>query len=155
MAAILGQWRDVHHVGEMPTHSELIDGFPHRAWCDVDGRILIEEYSITGMGHGTPIATKPPTNYGAAAPFMLDVGISSTFHIARSWGLVPAEDGRTIMLPHAYDSHAAPEDHLRGAEPDFDTSRTYSAAPPIPSVHATSGVRKVIEDALRAAGLMR
>ena len=51
--------------------------------------MLIEEYSITGMGHGTPIATKPPTNYGAAAPFMLDVGISSTFHIARSWNSCP------------------------------------------------------------------
>jgi poly(hydroxyalkanoate) depolymerase family esterase len=155
MAAIIGQWRDVHQVGEMPTHSDLIDGFPHRVWRDVSGRILIEEYSITGMGHGTPIATKPPNNYGAAAPFMLDVGISSTFHIARSWGLVSAEDGRTIMLPHAYDSHAAKVDHLRGAEANFDTSRTHSDAPPIPSAHATSGVRKVIEDALRAAGLMR
>ena len=50
MAAILGQWRDVHHVGEMPTHSELIDGFPHRAWCDVDGRILIEEVQHNGNG---------------------------------------------------------------------------------------------------------
>jgi hypothetical protein len=86
---------------------------------------------------------------------MLDVDISSTFHIARSWGLVSAEDGRTIMLPHAYDSHAAKVDHLRGAEANFDTSRTHSDAPPIPSAHATSGVRKVIEDALRAAGLMR
>ena len=112
MAAIIGQWRDVHQVGEMPTHSDLIDGFPHRVWCDVSGRMLIDAYSIIGMGHGTPIATKPPTNYGAAAPFMLDVGISSTFHIARSWGLVSAEDGRTIMLPHAYDSHAAKVDHL-------------------------------------------
>ena len=85
MAAIIGQWRDVHQVGEMPTRSDLTDGFPHRVWCDVGGRMLIEEYSITGMGHGTPIATKPPNNYGAGAPFMLDVGISSTFHIARSW----------------------------------------------------------------------
>ena len=87
MAAIIAQWRGVHQVAEMPTRSDLIDGFPHRVWCDVNGRILIEEYSVAGMGHGTPIATKPPNNYGAAAPFMLDVGISSTFHIARSWGL--------------------------------------------------------------------
>ena len=50
MAAIIGQWRDVHQVGEMPTHSDLIDGFPHRVWRDVSGRILIEVVQHYGNG---------------------------------------------------------------------------------------------------------
>ena len=154
-AAIIGQWRNVHQVGEVPTRSELIDGFPHRVWCDATGRMLIEEYSITGMGHGTPIATKPPTNYGAAAPFMLDVGISSTFHIASAWGLVSAEHGRTLILPDPGNFESAKRGHRTGAETNMDGAEAHSDAPPTSSVHATSGVRKVIEDALRAAGLMR
>jgi poly(hydroxyalkanoate) depolymerase family esterase len=156
MATIFAQWRGVHQLAEMPTRSDLIDGFPHRVWCNANGRMLIEDYSITGMGHGTPIATRPPNNYGAAAPFMLDVGISSTFHIARSWGLVrPAEDVEKVVLPHTYNSHPAKVDHMPEVEANPDASRRHSDAPPTPSAHAATGVRKVIEDALRAAGLMR
>jgi hypothetical protein len=87
---------------------------------------------------------------------MLDVGISSTFHIARSWGLVrPAEDVEKVVLPHTYNSHPAKVDHMPEVEVNPDASRRHSDAPPTPSAHAATGVRKVIEDALRAAGLMR
>jgi poly(hydroxyalkanoate) depolymerase family esterase len=157
MTAIGAQWRGVHQLGEMPTRSDQIDGFPHGVWCDVNGRVLIEEYSITGMGHGTPIATRGPHCYGAAGPFMLDVGISSTFHIARSWGLtMPAEAVGHELLPHTYISHTAQVDRVREAEPNPDALAQHSdtSGPPTP-VHTVTGVRKLIEDALRAAGLMR
>jgi hypothetical protein len=36
------------------------------------------------MGHGAPVDAR---NGGHAGPFMLDVGISSTYQSALSWGL--------------------------------------------------------------------
>ena len=48
-------------------------------------------YTITDMAHGTPLATgKADTECGAAGPFLLEVGISSSYHIARFFGLTTA-----------------------------------------------------------------
>jgi len=156
MTAINEQWRGVHQVEEVPTRSDVVDGFPHREWCDAEGRMLIEEYSITGMGHGTPIATSGPQAYGVPAPFMLDVGISSTFHIARSWGLtMPAENLAQTILPDTSNFPPTHVDPVREAAVNSGTSKAHSDAPATSNVQTATGVRKVIEDALRAAGLMR
>ena len=57
---------------------------PHRVWKDAGGREVLEEYVITGMGHGTPLSAGG--GFGEAlGAFMLDVGISSTRAIARFW----------------------------------------------------------------------
>jgi hypothetical protein len=124
-------------------------------WCDASGRTLVEEYRIIGMGHGTPIATTGPNGYGAAGPFMLDVGISSTFHIARAWGLTAAAEivEENIFSPTDI-SYAAVVDHVR--EPNAIPSSHSGASERRPSIaQRATGVKKVIEDALRAAGLMR
>ena len=53
------------------------------------GATVIELYLIDRMGHGTPVRrTKAQARAGGAGPFMLDVGISSSLHLAKSWGLV-------------------------------------------------------------------
>jgi hypothetical protein len=50
--------------------------------------VLIEAFSISGMAHGVPLATTTGgESCGAAGAFFLDVGISSTHHIARFWRL--------------------------------------------------------------------
>jgi poly(3-hydroxybutyrate) depolymerase len=85
--AIVRQWQVLHHVEGPPTRTELVDGYPRRVWCDASGREVIEEYSITKMGHGTPLETGGAEGYGASGDYMLEVGISSTRHIARFWGL--------------------------------------------------------------------
>ena len=51
--AILAQRRALHDVKALPSRTDLVDGYPHQVWCSAGGRPLIEEYSITGMGHGT------------------------------------------------------------------------------------------------------
>jgi feruloyl esterase len=54
------------------------------------GDTVIEQYLIDGMGHGTPVRrTKAQAKAGGDGPFMLDVGVSSSLHLAKSWGLVP------------------------------------------------------------------
>lgn len=85
--SIVRQWQKIHDVEGEPTRVEEVDGFPHRVWCDETGRAVIEEYMITKMGHGTPISAGGAEGLGEEGKYMLEVGISSTRHIARFWGL--------------------------------------------------------------------
>jgi poly(hydroxyalkanoate) depolymerase family esterase len=125
--AILAQWRAVHGVGEKPSISDLVDGYPHRVWHDRKGRPVIEDYRITGLGHGTPLDTQGADGCGHAGAYMLEAHISSTIRIAHAWGLAEAPAGDTPI----------PQPESR------------------PTTMAAASVSGIIEDALRAAGLMR
>ncbi|MBT2134340.1 PHB depolymerase family esterase [Croceibacterium sp. LX-88] len=124
---ILRQWQEVHGVGQEPTEQEVIDGHPRRGWRNNAGRLVIEEYRVLGMGHGAPLAVEGECGCGETGAFMLEAGISSTLHSARTWGLI-----------------------------DPAVKRAKTCAEPTRPLHSKSGsVRQVIEDALRTAGLMR
>lgn len=123
--AILAQWRGVHGLAAAPTRQESVAGHPHRSWQDATGRTVIEDHRILGMGHGTPIATQGAEACGVAGPYMLDVGIASTRRIAAFWGIAPA----------------VAEAPRRGF--------ARSEAP------TSGGIATAINDALRAAGLLR
>ena len=85
---IVLQWADVHGLAIAHTHEEMIGGHTRRVWQGADGNKPIEAYSITGMAHGVPLAPSlGAEGCGAAGPFFLNVGISSTHQIARFWGL--------------------------------------------------------------------
>lgn len=131
--AIVRQWAALHGLPEAPSRTETVSGYPRRVWTGPDGNELVEEYEITGMAHGTPLM--PGTHEGQsgeAMAHMLDVGLSSTDHIAAFFGIAPA--------PKAHKpSRSAPHPN---------PVRSQEAAPQIQP-------QKVIEDALRAAGLMR
>lgn len=129
--AIIDQWRGVHEVEKRPTSSQPIDGHLREIWEDDYGREVIELHCIKGMAHGTPL--DPATGYGHSAPYMLDVGISSTVHIARSWRLTPSFQRRADFSEHA------------------ETTRDEPRRP----TAAAGGIQDVIENALRSAGLMK
>ncbi len=134
--SVVDQWRGVHGVEQKADLVDMVDGHIRQVWKSSDGRDVIEHFSINAMGHGTPI--DPRSGYGRSGPYMLDVGISSTLHIARSWGLVASFDRRK-------------EPHL-----DFDLPvPPMPVTAPVSASGPTSGVQKTIEDALRAAGLMK
>jgi hypothetical protein len=83
------------------------------------------------MDHGTPI--NPALGYENAAPYLLDVGISSTLHSAKSWDLL-----------------------REGVEPlqaESDRPKRTSASPQ--EAKEPEGIQQIIENALRMAGLMR
>lgn len=84
---IIRQWRTLLKLRRMPSVTHLVDGYPRRAWSDSKGHELLEEYSITGMGHGTPLKTGGLNGCGSSGDYMLDVNISSTHHIVDFWGL--------------------------------------------------------------------
>lgn len=89
--SIVRQWQKIHDVAVEPTREETVDGFPRKVWCNADGRVVIEEYIIGSMGHGTPISATGDKGLGEESKYMLEVGISSTRHIATFWGLSQEE----------------------------------------------------------------
>ena len=131
--AIVRQWAAIHGLPPEPARTETVEGYPHRVWTGPDGTALIEEYEITGMAHGTPLM--PGTDAGQsgeAMAHMLDVGLSSTDRFAAFFVIAPEPQAATIK---------------RDAQP----AKAAAASSPEPA----NGVQKVIEDALKAAGLMR
>ncbi len=146
--AIVGQWRTLHGVDALPSRTEMVGDHSRRVWCDRDGREVIEQYSITGMGHGTPIDTSGADGCGKPGAYMLEAGISSTARLCRFWGLA-GEDGRSVSAP--VERRPVPRERVPASvdavPPRARTDRPASGTP--------AGVGKVIEDALRAAGLMR
>ena len=128
--AIVRQWRDVHDLPVNPTRTEVADGYPRRIWEDSKGNVLVEEFVVTGMGHGTPLMPGTDEGHsGQAGPHMLDVGLSSTDRIAAFFGIAPEPAARSARTADA----------------------RLSATPATPA----NDVQSVIEDALRSAGLMR
>ena len=150
--SIVAQWQGVHGVEASPTRKETVDGHTRRVWCDAEGNELIETNTIAGMGHGTPLKTSGEDGLGVAAPFMLDVGISSTRRIAGFWGLTDSSepDGEKAARRLASGTALLPNSPTENA-------RTGGVTQPGPAHRSGSaaGITKVIEDALRAAGLMR
>ncbi|MGI8704864.1 MAG: extracellular catalytic domain type 1 short-chain-length polyhydroxyalkanoate depolymerase [Sphingomicrobium sp.] len=141
--AIVDQWRMLHGAARNPCRSGTVEGYPHHVWCDADGRDVIEEYIVTGMAHGTPLNTGDCLGE-AAGPYMLDAGISSTRGIAQFWGITDGSVGSakpSLVV-------AEPVRH-RSATNSAEHSRGKGRKP------AADGVQKTIEDALRAAGLLR
>ncbi len=85
---IIKQWVDVHGLDPAPSLTEIVDGYPRQVWRDRAGNDVIESYAIAGMAHGAPLAAGAADPHcGMPGAFLLDVGISSTYHIAKFWGL--------------------------------------------------------------------
>jgi poly(hydroxyalkanoate) depolymerase family esterase len=99
--AIAGQWRGVHMLGKTPVRSEVVDGRTKITWRDASGNALVETYTITRMGHGTPLRTAGEDGLGVAGPFMLDVDISSTRRIAEFWGIAEPRSDRSAKASQA------------------------------------------------------
>ena len=83
------QWCDVHGLAGAGD-ADLVDGVAHHVWRDAQGTVRVELYTVPGLGHGTPIDTSAAGDQGVgtAMPHILDAGISSTWRIAQTWGLL-------------------------------------------------------------------
>lgn len=141
--AVLRQWRNVH--GALPTarQARTPDGRIFQAWFSPEGKLAVERHLIPRMAHGTPVKTAGPDSYGRVAPYILDVGVSSSFEIAMGWGLATLGARR------------------RGGD-DAGSSRPSSEPPGLrrPDLFLRARQRdnpslRVIEEALRKAGLMK
>jgi poly(hydroxyalkanoate) depolymerase family esterase len=85
---IVKQWLDVHDLPSAPMSEGTVDGYPHQVWWNAEGETIIESYTITGMAHGTPLGVADnDERYGAQGAFLIEAGISSSYHIADFFGL--------------------------------------------------------------------
>lgn len=150
---ILGQWRAVHGLPAAPTLRDRSGNSKRRVWHDAKGRALVTAHEIVGMGHGTPLGTRGDQPLGVPGPHMLEVGVNSTRLIAESWGLATAD--ATASQPRPAETVA------ESAFPPPAVPSLAPLPPPLPpgpaprALSAGGRIGAVIEDALRAAGLMR
>ncbi len=140
--ASVAQWADLNGLQLTDARQEMVEGAVRLNWGD-----QLELYTLPILGHGTPIDSR---DVGAAAPFILEAGISSSRRIARFWGLVPA----------AATAARAPAPAPR--PPARPQVRLVPEAPALPKIEAvlapdTASQRRenIILRALKAAGLLK
>jgi hypothetical protein len=140
-----------------------VDGHPREVWWNADGETVVESYTITDMAHGTPLGIADnDERYGEAGAFLIEAGISSSYHIASFFGLtervrqpIAAPTGisresvgtiaMTVPVP-APELAAAPRHHAASGR---------RAEPPQAPRRRGIDVGAVITRALTAAGLMK
>jgi poly(hydroxyalkanoate) depolymerase family esterase len=138
--AVASQWRGVHGAEKAPAHQATAGRLSKQVWHDHTGNVAIEINTIAGMGHGTPLDDK----LGAPGPYMINVGISSTQEIARFWGISATNESASAR---SFEVAAAGEQPLPYSHPGQQRDRSNTVDIP--------KTQKIIEDALRAAGLLR
>ena len=108
---------------------------------------MVESYAITGMAHGTPLGLADnDQRYGVEGAFLIEAGISSSYHIAKFFGLTgwiqDAKKAETRpSAPHLARSIRAKAAE-ETAEPKREASRGFDLG-------------QIITRALTAAGLMK
>jgi len=158
---IIKQWTSLHGLSTRPTEEGEVEGYPRQVWLNEAGEEVIESYAIADMAHGTPLATgNADSECGHAGPFLLEVGISSSFHIARFFGIA-AEAAQVISPSKSVATLPAPPEVLPAewaARPIIDSFMTED----VPANHRRPSPRMspldigaVIASALQAAGLMK
>ncbi|MDR6840969.1 extracellular catalytic domain type 1 short-chain-length polyhydroxyalkanoate depolymerase [Pseudoxanthomonas sacheonensis] len=82
------QWTNVHGIDQTADVSDTVGGFPHKVYKDAGGTPRVETYTITGMGHGTPVDPGTgETQCGTAGAYILDVNLCSSYYIGHFWSL--------------------------------------------------------------------
>jgi poly(3-hydroxybutyrate) depolymerase len=154
---IVKQWLDLHDLPDVPMAETNVDGYPRQAWWNKDGETLVESYAITDMAHGTPLGLADnDQRYGVEGAFLIEAGISSSYHIAKFFGLtgwIPdAAKKKVEAKPGAPKPALTPAPHLARS------IRDAVAEPPAePKREDARGfdLGQIITRALTAAGLMK
>jgi poly(hydroxyalkanoate) depolymerase family esterase len=164
---ILKQWLDVHQLPSAPMSEVTVDGYPRQVWWNADGETIVESYTITNMAHGTPLGLADnDERYGVEGAFLIEAGISSSYHIANFFGLTdwirpatevakePAKQATkqtTKPIPLVAASSAPTPDIAAVLWPQAGFNREPSHSSPRRGIDVGS----VITRALTAAGLMK
>jgi feruloyl esterase len=153
---IVKQWTNVHGLDDEPTLIETVDGYPRRVWRSRNGDEVIESYTIPQMAHGTPLAAGDSHDRcGVPGAFLLEVGISSSYHIAKFWGLTGQPRPAPAQRPPAR-ARPSPARKLRQSAAAPTAAREPAAAAPAGPVPARPiDIQAAIAKALKAAGLWK
>lgn len=178
---IVKQWLDVHQLPSAPMSEATVDGYPRQVWWNADGETIVESYTITNMAHGTPLGIGDnDERYGAQGAFLIEAGISSSYHIANFFGLTEwihltageasSETAKEISKETSKETSkeetakaavktipptAGAPDLTRLLWPLATLNRRPEPAPAAPPKRTGIDVGAVITRALTAAGLMK
>jgi poly(hydroxyalkanoate) depolymerase family esterase len=165
---IVKQWLDVHHLPTAPMSEGTVDGYPREVWWNADGETIVESYTITDMAHGTPLGMADnDERYGAEGAFLIEAGISSSYHIANFFGLTerlrPSKERvEKAAKPASAEATKQPAWKIpvtSARAPDaaavLRRLETFNREPSRPSRRSGIDVGSVITRALTAAGLMK
>ncbi|MDE2331144.1 MAG: PHB depolymerase family esterase [Bradyrhizobium sp.] len=159
---IVKQWLDVHGLPAAPMFEGTVDGHPHQVWWNADGETIVESYTITDMAHGTPLGLADnDERYGAEGAFLIEAGISSSYHIADFFGLT-----KSISQPRAAATIAADAAKPQPSPAPLRTPDVAAVRRPLTAQHRPAGplpqrrrrainVGAIITRALTAVGLMK
>jgi poly(3-hydroxybutyrate) depolymerase len=154
---IAAQWAADHAMSGTPEIVDIGSGHVRKTWRSTGFGADVEMYLIAGMGHGVPLSSGAQHPLGNLGPFMLESGISSTARIARSWGLVDdAYVASAVGAGHPTLHRPITEGFEGVIAKAMESARTKaSARRSADRAGRSKAVSDVINDALRAAGLMR
>jgi len=133
--ALVAQWSDLHGLALTAARQDFRDGAMHLSWGDT-----LEVVTVPGLGHGVPIDAR---DVGTAAPYILDVGLSSARRIAGFWGLIPAQAAET------------PQPVVTEVPPALAEIEAVLAPMAHEAAAAAERAEGMIRRALRAAGLLK
>jgi poly(hydroxyalkanoate) depolymerase family esterase len=153
-ADLARQWAVAAGLPEASGSTTTTGRRTRQVWRDAAGDARIELNLIQGLGHGVPLATRGQGAVGAAAPFMLEAGLSSTHEIARFWGL---ESSAQAQSPEPEVASAPPPPPPRDAVSDGPRRPDQGIAAQVLGglkAKIPAEVEAVIAKAFRAAGLM-
>ncbi|SDT32486.1 extracellular catalytic domain type 1 short-chain-length polyhydroxyalkanoate depolymerase [Bradyrhizobium canariense] len=160
---IVKQWLDVHHLPQAAMSEGTVDGYPHKVWWNADGETIVESYTITNMAHGTPLGIAGnDERYGVEGAFLIEAGISSSYHIANFFGLTErvrqpkaaaTESPSAKLIPLVSPISASGPDLPKAPRPKPTPVR--DAPPSRQKPDRVIDVGAVITRALTAAGLMK
>jgi len=130
---IVKQWLDVHQLPSAPMSEATVDGYPRQVWWNADGETIVESYTITDMAHVTPLGIGDnDKKYGAQGAFLIEAGISSSYHIANFFGLTEWIRRPKVASPtFKAASKPAPKAPTREAA---EINPTITLAPGVPGV---------------------
>ena len=161
---IVKQWLDVHGLPAAPMSTGDVDGHPRDVWWNADGETVVESYTISNRAHGTPLGLAGNDEpYGAEGAFLIEAGISSSYHIAAFFGLTgrvnPASEAAKSVPASKIVPSAATESLQSSDIAATLWSKTHKPVrEPRPAPREPKrgiDVGSVITRALTAAGLMK
>ncbi|MCL2715514.1 MAG: PHB depolymerase family esterase [Alphaproteobacteria bacterium] len=141
--AIVRQWLNLHGLSAAPAECSVVSGYPRRTWS-ADGQAIVESFTITDMAHGTPLGLGDnDERYGVSGAFMIEAGISSSYHIAKFFGVTD----RARPAPQTAAAHRPPPDRIE-PEPAAERQVPSAAERPAPARLAWA-LRAILARALK------
>ena len=83
---LVEQWTDVHGADQTADLEEEVDGYPRKEYHNARGEAVVEEFRITGAGHGTFV--DPDRGCGTGGSYLIDEDICAAAHIVDFFGLI-------------------------------------------------------------------